>query len=64
MSTQRLSNPGRDDCFTCPACLCDHHDLAHRIRKCDNCGAALRCSVEQQDVSVCELGEAEQDEAA
>lgn len=62
MSRNRLENPGRDDYFTCPNCLSDHHASAHRITICDNCGRKLRCTVEQQDVAVCELVDAPQDD--
>ncbi len=55
-------NPGRDDYFTCPGCMADINDLAHRITKCPDCGVALICSVEEQPVAVCTLANVEEDE--
>lgn len=47
-----LRNPGFDDRFTCPHCLDDFHE---ETDVCLSCGARIRCFVEQQPVSVCEL---------
>lgn len=60
--SQRCSNPGREDVFTCPGCYEDHHGAASSITSCTKCGRALRCYVEDQPVATCELAEPGQDE--
>jgi hypothetical protein len=61
---ERCSNDHRDNCFTCPNCLTDHDlqgSAEPQYLTCE-CGARLRCEVEQFDSAVCIIADPDEEE--
>jgi transcription elongation factor Elf1 len=61
---ERLCNDHFDDRFTCPNCLTDHELQGSdepKFISCE-CGARLRCEVEQFDSAVCIIADPDEEE--
>lgn len=43
-----ISNPHRDDFWTCPACLTDLGDIGAGDHVCQACGSDVHCTVEYE----------------
>jgi len=43
-----ISNPGRDDYWTCPACIHDLGDVGEGDHDCPNCGRTVTCTIEHE----------------
>lgn len=57
MNGKRCTNPGLDNCFTCPACYADHTGYLEGTTAMCECGATLRFAIEHQPVAVTEIVE-------
>lgn len=47
-----LHNGPHERRWTCPECYADH---GRRVTACDECGTALRCTIESVPVAVCTI---------
>lgn len=57
--SDKTSNAGFDDYWTCPGCYSDLHGIGEGIHTCPNCKRVIECTVETQPVCHCELSEEE-----
>lgn len=46
--SEHLSNPHRDDYWTCPGCYHDLGDVGSGCHTCPNCSREIECTVEME----------------
>lgn len=59
--SDRTSNPGHHDRWTCCACYSELGDIGEGDHTCSNCGGRIRCSLDYEPVCRTELLEEDQD---
>lgn len=51
---ERCTNPGQDERFTTPCC---YADVTVHTTQCPDCGAPIKCTIEQEPVAVCTIAD-------
>lgn len=56
-----ITNPNRDDYWTCPVCISDLGNIGEGIHTCSSCGAIIECSIIHQPACKADLVEQEEE---
>lgn len=58
----KISNPHRDDYWTCPGCYHDLGDVGRGEHECPSCNRMVTCTIEFEPACYSELSTAAEDE--